>query len=190
MKVPSEYLPCPRCESAVCDCAEKLPHVTAILADCGLIDTEWFTPQCATRGSLVHLATQMIDERREGELVMPPEIAPYASAYRKFRAERPDIKIKEIELPVYSWTYGYQGRLDRIIGIDDGAAVMDVKSGAAFRWHALQVALYAIAAGVSRRFTLRLQNDGKYKFDECKDRTDRAAALAAVTIYNWKHRGA
>lgn len=172
---------------------ESLPHVTDILRDAGLIDTDWYTAEQRDRGSAVHIATSYLDEGDLDETSIDPKIRPRIDSYKKFLVEvRPEIL--HIEEPVKHQIYRFCGTADRILRINGQPGVLDLKGTTPCDWHGLQLAAYAeclasmqlIREFVSfRRWNLYLRDDG-YKLIPRKDREDWPAFLAALTLRNWK----
>ena len=89
-----------------------LPSVTQILKDVGLIDTTFFAPEHAERGTRIHEATVFWDETGMDDDTLPEEWAGYLSAWKKFREETGFIP-SHIEQAFCS-DQGYAGTVDRI----------------------------------------------------------------------------
>lgn len=170
---------------------ERVPSVTGILKEVGLIDTQWLDEAAMLRGTHVHQACEFDDQGDLDEASLDPAILPYVQAWRRCRAEM-GFKILANERRVFHEPMRYCGTLDRIVELRGRQVIIDLKTGATQRWHALQVALYALAMRweepltVYDRASVCLTNEGTYKFNEHKDRTDFDVAKAAVTLAAWK----
>jgi len=144
----------------------KLPRVTEILANAGLIDTRWFKPEHAERGTLVHAACQYDDWGETDQVPLAPELAGYLEAWRRFQRENA-WECEAIEQPVS--TAEYTGTLDRAGRLGPWRAILDIKTGAVGSWVRYQLVAYANAyqPGVMfRRVAVRLSADGHYQIKE------------------------
>ena len=172
------------------------PRVTEILHAAGLY--EWLDKIPADklefakeRGTAVHIACQLFDEGRLGEL--DDRIKPYLEGWKKLRA---DMKWgKEVilnETTVYSNLWGVAGTLDRLF---KGNILVDIKSGAVSNVVGLQTAAYAkllldcMGIKVKQRFSVQLCDDGTYKLTEFNKLSDWQNFLAALKIYQFKKKG-
>ncbi len=150
-----------------------LISVTQVLTLAGRIDTTWFTPEAAARGSLVHLLTEKFD--RGEKLIIPEDVAGYMDAYASFigtvRPVWSDIEL-EVQNPLAMPMVG--GRLDRIAAKMFGEkAQVDIKTGPRAAWHGKQMAGYNILRGeYVPRFTLHLKSDGRWELVEHDDVED------------------
>ena len=169
------------------------PRVTDILKI--IIDTSFFTPESRDRGSFIHAAT-VIDE--QGDLDESFEATalymPYIRAWRKFLAEH-ECRWTHVEQRLVHEQFGYTGQPDRIGTVDGKPSVVDIKTGAAAKWHRLQGAAYlAMVPNPQRyqRLVVRLQEDGKAPIDPFLPHTyiaDLGVFLACLTIHNYKLNG-
>lgn len=163
-----------------------LPSVTQILADMGFINRDFFTEQGKTRGSFVHLATELDDKDELDEESLDDALLPYLTAWRLFKRES-GLQIESIEKPVASGVYQFAGTLDRI-GMLNGhnESILDIKSGAVSSWVGLQLAGYEIAENKKyKRYAVQLMDTGKYKLHQFNDRSDRQIFLSAVACWHW-----
>ena len=146
-----------------------VPNVTAVLEGAGLIDYGFLGARCQlylARGQAVHRATADDDHGILAEDSMPPEIVEYLEAWRAFKRTycfRPML----IEHRVSNPRYGYAGTLDRVGSIRDGTEILlDIKTGVAPAWTAVQVAAYAACLPhprTRRRRCVELHRDGTYR---------------------------
>jgi len=170
-----------------------VPSVTQILHRAGLIDDTWFTRYSAERGSRVHLALRYLDEDRLRDETVSPYEQGFVDAYKRFLADT-DFVPALIEKRVAHEVYRYAGTLDRTgsLGGPFGGAMclIDIKTGHAQPWAALQTAAYAacLPKGAKyRRFALELRGDGTYRLIEHRDwGRDFRVFLAALEIAAWK----
>ena len=165
----------------------ELPHVTAILARAGLIETAWFTEEARDRGSALHAATHYLDEGDLDWSTVDPSVLPRLRQYQHFLDEvKPEIL--SIEEPVVNEIFLYQGRLDRCVRIGGREGVLDIKGPYQAAWQAVQVAMYARCFDRPLcRWTLHL-SDERYQLIEHKERGDWSVALAAITIAAWREK--
>lgn len=167
-----------------------LLSVTQILQRAGLIDTTWYTPESATRGRYVADATAMYDAGELDQDELDPALKPYVEAWAAFRLQAPFV-IEQAEQPLHSEIYGFAGTPDRV-GLMGGApCVLDIKTGAPERWHALQLAAYSMLIGIPglQRFGLYLSADGKWTSRRYSDPNDEQVFLSALALVNWKGNG-
>lgn len=140
------------------------PSVTQILKP--YIDTEWFTPEHAKRGTTVHAACEA---HLSGLFMMPlpPEYQPYFDSFRKWVDQVVDRVVLSEERLVDS-ARGYCGKPDAILVIkgDDTNSLWDWKTSQAYQpWWLLQGSAYRSLAKVngietSRGGSVRLKKDG------------------------------
>jgi len=165
----------------------KPPRVTEILKACGLIEPSRYAAGSAERGTAVHLACQYLDEGDLDEESLPPEIRGYLDAYKAFLTDG-QWKWIAIEKRIESAAWRYCGTVDRI-GAD---FVLDIKSGQAEPWHAIQLAAYAMLvrdSGPLMRYALYLESDGRYSlrsFGLADFPRDWAIFWSCLNLYNWK----
>ena len=175
----------------------KLPSVTHILQDAGIIDLSGipFSRLEAARefGSAVHLACQLYDQDNLNEKTLDHNLRPYLDAWNKFK-EDTGFVIIENENPICSPKYRFAGTPDRV-GRLDCLTIVDIKSTAELSPAiGIQTAGYQIAWNetheekVKKRIAVLLQPDGKYRIQVYKDKSDTNLFLSALSIYNWKQR--
>lgn len=167
-----------------------LASTTTILKTCGLIDTTFFAKDgyAMNRGTFVHKTTELYDRGTLDEAALDPALRGYLDAWIKFRAECPMTWTK-IEEPMADETWGFAGTADRI----GTKFVLDIKTSATVQpWWGYQLAGYALlgftagAAGLVKRYSLRLRGDGTYRMDEHKDKKDFDVFRAALVIHHAK----
>jgi hypothetical protein len=166
----------------------ELISVTAALKEAGLIDTAFFTEDAADRGTYVHEACGLVDERDLGSV--DPACAGYVAAYERFVA---DAKPKwcYAEHGVCDVLHGYAGTLDRAGWLNGKWTVLDIKTGPACPWHGLQLAAYARLVrdddgGKPLRFDLYLTPDGAYRLEPQTHRADEALFFAALAVAQFR----
>lgn len=167
----------------------ELISVTTALTEAGLIDTAWFTDAAAERGTYVHQACELVDERDLGRV--EPACAGYVDAYRRFLVDaKPEWQHTEHQ--VCDPVAGYAGTLDRLGVMNFAWTILDIKTGPPAPWHGLQLAGYARLVprmGVRPlRFDLYLTADGAYRLEPQRTRTDEANFLAALAVAQFRRQ--
>lgn len=166
----------------------RLPSVTTILRAEGFIDSTWFTEYARDRGTKVHQAIALFDAGELDEGLLDPVLAPYLDAWRRFLSDA-QVTIDASEVQLASPIYGFAGTIDKLAVVGGARAILDIKtSRSPARWWGLQLAGYHILQGEVglRRYSVQLLDDGSYRMQEYRDRTDRAVFLAALSVHNWK----
>jgi len=169
-----------------------LPSVTQVLEDVGIIDYSgipWDTRQMAlTRGSNVHLATQLDDE---GDLDESTDLMPYVRAWRAARAHLKFDYFDHIEHRMAHGQFLYAGTTDRELP----GAIVDIKTNDAPWWVRIQLAAYQCLAEangsppITRRIAVQLHADETFKifeFGAREYRDDLQTFLAALRVRNEK----
>jgi len=170
---------------------EEIPGVTRILALAGLTNHFNQDEEAALRGQYVHTATVLFDDNELDWLTLDPVLLPFVSAYQKFTEQYPHKIIKK-ELGVYSATYRFAGRLDRVIEVDNHLELYDIATGGLDPAKALQTAAYDICyeemmgQKIQERFGLQLKDNGSFSRVSYKERTDRGVFLGALAGVNWR----
>jgi hypothetical protein len=166
----------------------ELLGVTSVLKAAGLMESRWFHEAATTRGTFVHQALEYLDAGELVEASVDPALQGYVDAYRRFLRECPVGPVVCNEAMFADETLGYAGTIDRVRTVGPHLAVIDFKTGAAQRWHRVQLAAYAELAkratqhAVIRRFGLYLRADGSYTFTAYTDRTDWDVFKACLTV--------
>lgn len=163
-----------------------IPGVTSILRDAGLIDTAWFDDYSRDRGTLIHQACALFDYNNLDESSLDPAIEPYVRAWMNFRKDTGFFPV-DIEQIVFNPHYRYAGKYDVYGLLGKDGYLIDRKSGASQPWSQLQTAAYAeCIPGVNKRAVIELDDAGKYRLIEHKDRNDIKVFLAALAVVTWK----
>jgi hypothetical protein len=164
---------------------EHYPSVTQVLTSAGLIDTTWYTPEACQLGTYVHQALHLMDTGELDEATLDPALRPYLDGWFKFLTDS-RAEVMAMEYPVANTCHRYAGTLDRWL-LWNGDVIVDIKTGAAEPWHALQTALYARCLKVNaRRACVYLPGDGSYKAVAHTNPNDESVGLAAVALHHWK----
>jgi len=173
---------------------KRIPSVTGILRDAGLLNYHGSSDYYMGRGTYVHAATVMIDKGTLDWNALDDTLRPYCEAYRKFIEDaRPEVLISE--RPMYHAAFLYAGCPDRVLMMNGRTVVVDIKSGVPIPANWLQISAYRELIAVNEDIhatqggTLSLQDDGKYRFRTCnlKDmKRDFQIFLAALSIVRWK----
>jgi hypothetical protein len=175
-----------------------LPRVTAILDAVGLgpdltsVSADVLTMALA-RGTAVHAAIEAHAYGYLDEADITPIIAPYFSAYLKFLADSGHEPIaSEIEVIHPAWRY--QGHPDRVGWLNGRRVIIDFKSGGAAGAE-YQLAAYVEAWNAMRPtepvtsgLILQLKKDGTYRLTEIELARATQVWLAAVVVYQARHR--
>lgn len=171
-----------------------IPSVTQILHGAGIVDSAHYSEATAWRGSVAHACCQLDDEGDLDEETVSDETWPYLLAWRMFR-EDSGFTPEMVERQIFNRTWWYAGTLDRAGKMKTGErAVVDLKTGAVQKWHALQTAAYAFALDkprLYRRFVVSLRRDGTYSVREFSIReadNDFSVFTAAHTLAGWLGR--
>ena len=170
----------------------KLESVTEILERSGIADYRFSNEEAMTRGRYVHTATEMIDRNTLDWPILDDTLRPYCEAYQRFiEDKRPEILLSE--KPMYHAQHLFAGTLDRVVKMDGGVALIDIKSGAPSPATAIQVAAYRELVKVNediiptKCFSLHLRDDGTYLLNEIKNlNRNHSIFLAALTVERFK----
>jgi hypothetical protein len=155
--------------------------VTGIIRAAGLMDTSWFTPYSATRGTAVHKAVEYYEQGDLDESRLDPAIVPYLAGWKMFKAET-GYQSEQLEQMIFHPIYQFCGTLDQTGAMDGQSCIMDIKTGIYQAWWALQTAAYNSVVKAKRRLSVQLTDQGKYKVTEYKGKTDWQKFLAAMTV--------
>lgn len=160
-----------------------LPSVTQILDRAGLINKAWYTRSGQVRGTIVHSITAMIDQGLSviwGDL----DVAGYIAAYLTFKEESGFVPIS-VEKRVYDLELGYAGTVDRIGTLQDKTVILDIKTGAAEKWHGIQLQAYATALDKKYPlYGLYLRENGTYRLQKHRNTRDlKNTWISALNTY-------
>jgi hypothetical protein len=189
---------------------EPIPGNTEMLKGAGLVNTEWFTPESAARGTRVHDAAQYLAEGDLDWSTVLPEDRGYVDGVATFLA-RSGFVCEANEFLIWSDALRYGTKPD-FLGVLNGRRVLiQLKTGDVRPVVGVQLALEKIAANeriaaqdlpfthrlewvngspyVDGRFALRVFNDGRWKLHpEFIDPLDERAAVGIVTTHHWRLR--
>jgi len=171
---------------------QRIPSVTGILQDAGLLNYHGSSDYHMERGAFVHRATEMIDKGTLDWDSLDVTLRPYCEAYQRFIDDvKPEIILSE--KPMYHPNYFYAGIPDRVAKVNGLTTLIDIKSGSPHPATDLQIAAYAELIGinenvyVSKASILYLRDDGTYRLDEVKDlKRNLQIFLAALTVVRWR----
>jgi hypothetical protein len=141
----------------------EIPGVTSVLASYFEIDTAFYTPGAAERGTRAHdlCAAYVAGER--GELRDP-----YARAFAQWLFDS-GAEPLESEQIIEGELGGmrYAGRYDLIVKLGGRRVLVDLKTGIKAKWHAAQVAAYSVAVKPppARAAVLYLHRDETYRLE-------------------------
>lgn len=145
-------------------------------------------------GSWVHEATELDDRRELDENSITTEIAPYLSAWRKFKHDfKPDFQC--VESRFASLKYGFAGTIDRNVSIKKSLVLIDIKTSLEEAWHRIQLAAYLMLLKENeirpeKSFNVYLQNDGNYKTSEelkpSQLKESESIFMHALNVHKWK----
>ena len=147
---------------------------------------QFFMDGAAARGTLVHKATEAIDEY--GKVECPDDISPYVQAYVSFLHDKKP-EYHRIEWPVCNHKL-YAGTVDRYGVLDGKNVILDIKTTANITGmhkvlYRAQLNLYRLAveieAPVEELWILQLKKDGTYKLIQLD--IDEPLALACLTMH-------
>lgn len=147
---------------------------------------QYFMEGAAARGTLVHKATESLDEF--GKVECEDDIAPYIQAYVSFLKDyQPNWE--KIEWPICNGSQ-YAGTVDRYGELDGKKVVLDIKttqsiSGMHKLLYGAQLTLYKMAVELERPveqlMVLQLKKDGSYKLIPIEE--NEPLALACLTMH-------
>ena len=160
-----------------------VPSVTQVLKHGGQISDFSINDFAAQQGTAVHAACALLAYNRLDLASVDQRILGYVLSYWSFLGSV-GWKIDSVEQQRYCEDHRYAGTWDVLF---DGHLV-DIKTGAPAKWHALQTAAYWRLAGKPvgvRRHSLYLDSNGKTpRLVEHKDRTDLPTFLKLVEDYH------
>lgn len=144
------------------------------------------------RGTAVHKATEYEERRTLDERNLDSQISPYLKGYRAWKVDVRPV-VLAVEKRVYHPGLEYAGTIDRIVEVCGVKGVVDVKTGHKYPWHQIQTAAYAMAENgknpqTLKRWSLYLDERGRYKFVEHTDFGDFLVWQSCLTIAKWKAR--
>lgn len=166
----------------------RIPGVTTILKEAGLVPNYGGFGQAQHRGLHVHSACEFLDLNDLDWSSVYPEYQDYVRAYQRF-LEESGFKPELIEFQGFHPGYRFAGTLDRVGQMNGERWVLDIKTGGAAEWHHLQTAGYQLLReewSEYRRGSVYLNENGSYNFKEHDDPSDGQVFLAALALFHWK----
>lgn len=170
---------------------QRVLSVTQIIKAAGLINDQWFSEASAWRGSVVHKCCELDCKGTLLEESVDPMARGYLEAWRAWKRNvgfTPTLIEKRMLHPL-----GFAGTEDRAGFLPNGdEADVDLKTGVAQKWHAIQLAGYSNfhpKPRSRRRFTVRLMPDGKYvttEYSHATWQTDWTTFQGCLAIANWR----
>lgn len=149
-----------------------VPSVTQCLKTGGVIDYSMIPQEvlqrAAIRGTAVHKACELFDLDTLDESTLDAEVGAYLKGYKAFLRDT-GFQPARIEERIFHPQYKYAGTLDRTGTLKGQLALVDFKTGIMLDGHRAQLAAYAMALPMPRRyrrFGLQLTSEGTYKIHE------------------------
>jgi hypothetical protein len=151
-----------------------LPSVTTILADMGLLDTRWFEPEDAERGTYVHKACEYLDQGDLDEDSVREDFKGYVDGWKAFKADykfKPDLIERRLWFPQHPH---FAGTLDRTGTLNltvPQTCLIDIKSGSNYQklYTSYQLVGYYTLLKANKLplpevvMSAHVHKDGKYK---------------------------
>lgn len=173
---------------------EVIPSVTQILKEFGFIDDQWYTEEAKIRGRAVHKACELWDKGTLNPNSLHASLEGYLEAWKRFTVET-GFESELIEHRVVNPIYRYAGTLDRV-GVMHKVAggprktLLDIKSGVAQRWAALQVGGYeaCFLKKDYHRMVVELRKDGTYRTPDAAIMrpSDKGIFCGLASAWHWK----
>lgn len=164
----------------------RIPGISEVLRAAGVIGPEMaqIPEQYRIRGLAVHEWTEADDLGRvTPSMVIPPIVAPYLEAWRRFRREACP-QIIAVEELVYERLGRFATRVDRRVTLNGGEWLLNLKTGGAYPHYPIQCAMEALCYRVGmRRACVHLSKEGAYKLVEHTDPRDFRVAEQAIRTY-------
>lgn len=166
--------------------SHEVPGVSYILRRVGLCSDRYLSREAMDRGTRVHLACELYDSGQLNGASLTYEERAYASGWQSFVAECAP-QITAIEQRVVSPDRWWAGCVDRVATVHGRETIIDLKTGQAAPWHAIQLAGYAATfpRPYPHRMAVYLSPTGTYKVEHFTERADFAAWAAAVDLVWW-----
>lgn len=177
---------------------DNLLRVTEILRLEGIVDFSRVPPDIMRRaqafGTAAHKTTELWDKKTLDVEILDPNLLPRLEAWKKFLHDyNITIDPSEIEVSFTSLKWGFRGTPDRWPFMGKKRRVIDLKTSTQmYAATELQTAGYAILleeAGYpvhDERWGLQLLEDGKYKVEPYKNKSDKTCFLSARNMVGWK----
>ena len=157
------------------DRGRRVPSITQMMQDEGLVDAAFYTPEGRDRGHAVHDLTRDWDL---GVLETLPDDSPYGGYISAYQAMTAILQPRwdYVEVALFHPKLRFGGRPDRVgwAIIDkpvEGRSILEIKSGAPHKSTGIQLALQAILLEpvtklpphLCQRIAVHLQATGRYK---------------------------
>jgi len=187
----------------VTNALRRLLSITQILRVTGMVDSTFFTPTSATKGTYVHEGTALYDQGQLDETTVSEDIRPYLDGYKRF-VDDCSPEWTRIEAVFADEASDVAGTVDRVGTITvqgvPQKVVVDLKTGrgGAAPWHPIQLAGYqhllsrhlsrrgrALEAAQVNRYGLYLRGNGKYTLTPYTSPHDMRVFLSALTVAHW-----
>lgn len=167
-----------------------LPSVTQIIKPLYSYDgiSSAILEYAAGRGRAVHKAVELWSQNTLDDTTIDPVIVPYLEAWKKFALEKCFI-VTASEQHLAHPHMKYAGTPDAEGLINKEEWLVDIKAVAEL--HAsvgVQLAAYAALIGKPsiRRAAVQLKPDGKYIFQEYKNKSDWPVFVSCLTVHNFR----
>jgi hypothetical protein len=179
----------------------ELISLTTLLEQEGVIDTRFYNEEGKLRGTMVHMATQLVDEPT-GDAFDPAKIPEqwlgYVNAWRQFKSEMGFV-VEHAEYRTCNESLCFACTIDRIghfsnplTSPGNGKWIIEQKTGGHEAWHWLQLAGQRECVDFACQVAVvYLKDDGGYTFlrrDFSEHLSDRQTFKATIVIANWKRR--
>ncbi len=170
-----------------------IPGVSQLIAEGGLSNMDWVTEEALLRGEYIHKTIELYLKNDLREDTLDPVLKVRLDGFKQFEREtgytvqrmadgKPMVEIKAFH-PVYQ----YAGKFDQLGTYNGKPLLLDLKSGAAAKWHRAQTALYAMLFPTCpARACLYLPKAGGYRFVQHYERSDFDVAKALLTLAAFK----
>lgn len=177
---------------------KRLPSVTEIikpLQNWANIPKDTLAYACA-KGLATHAAIELWNNNDLDIDSLDPVIVPRFEAWLNFLADKKP-QILGFEEPMYSRIYHYAGTPDLWIYIDDEYWLLDIKPNSLFKWYPIQLVGYQqllkeeLDIPITRRATLQLMDNGKYKltpYTQKEDAKDMSTFLSCLHLHQWRKK--
>jgi len=162
------------------DDGTPIPSVTQIIKAAGKIDDRFYNADARDRGSAVHqFCERYADGFRIDNRDNPLAAYEYVNSFAAWMSDY-HVFTLSTECQVYHKINGkaYAGTYDILADVNGKTVLIDIKTGGRMKWHAVQLAAYAMAhpvvGGVVNVFAvnpdalavLYLQAGGKYRYEK------------------------
>jgi hypothetical protein len=168
---------------------KKLVSVTTVIKDVLKGESNYIGNQYAMDfGTCVHKTLELYDKKILAEY--DSRMEPFIRAWEKFKNDY-RITWMECEIKVASERLMLAGTIDRIAGMEDKLAIIEIKTGNEYKEHALQTSFYSILLEEDRfiltdkRICVYLSTKG-YKVIEHIKQSDRDVCLSMLKVWEWK----